>query len=96
MQRRTFLGGLLATAIACLMGTDSKNCKPKEESSVAEECFYEFGSLNGMSYQYIKSGHRELTMYVLADGSTGLAQASPQAVLFLLGKGDVSWQTSLP
>lgn len=81
MNRRTFIGALLTTVAAFAISKEIAIAPTVALPLDKDDMFVEFGTLDGMAYQHLKSGEQELTMYVLVDGRTGLAQASPQNIL---------------
>lgn len=105
MKRRTFLGALLATVAGYTLASKSKaistdfvpqddciNIGAHDDGNLGiggDGWFMEFGTRDGMAYQYLKCGDSELTMYVLANGNVGLAQTSPSALLHVFEGGDL-------
>lgn len=98
MKRRNFLGALTAIFAGGAWASKAGAAPALIESVIRPLAdgygFYEFGTLDGMTYQHVKFGDKESTMYVTTDGKVGLAQTSPQAVLHVLELERLSCQTS--
>ena len=68
-------------------GVDLLHTHNTGKGSASDDSGFYFSNPNIAAYEYWKCGDKELTMYVFADGRTGLTQTSPSAFLHVLGGG---------